>query len=412
MDAQARGGAGSGAEGLVPDRGPPRLLTSRGNRVALLGGARPTYDALERAIDSARRRAWLSIYAFHADSCGRPILTALERAASRGLDVRLVVDAFGSRGLERGLERLVARGAAAAVYRVPRRAGDRWPRLDARNHKKVAVLDSSVAFVGGVNVGDQFLDWRDLHVRVEGPAARDLEAVVLADYVDAGGARSRSAPAEAQRDGTSGGLRESLRTASRVARVDAAAELASTDGDADTGRFDVVTSRVPGQLHGVVHALLESARHRIRLTTPYFVPDRPLLDALLRAARAGVDVEVLTPRRSNWPMANWAGRSFYPALLEAGVRVAEHHEAMLHAKAIVVDSRVAAIGSPNFDARSFHINGEVLCLVHDRAVVAAIERSIEEDRRGARPVDLARFERRPRWDRAVEHTAAIFSRWL
>lgn len=376
MDAQALGGARGARTGGI--------ATSSGNRLTLLTGARATYEALVSAIDAANERVWLTVYAVRPDASSAPILAALERAAARGLDVRLVVDAFGSRGLEPQLAALRSRGASARSHRLVRREGARWGRLDARNHKKVAAIDSSVAFVGGVNIGDQFLDWRDLHLRVEGPAARDLERVVLADHRDAGGPTRND--------------------------VDPIAAGPWVGGEG--GRFDVVTSAVPRAMHELVLGLLDGAKERVRLTTPYFVPDRAMRETLVAAARRGVAVEILTPRRSNWPMANWAGRTFYPMLLEAGVRVAEHHDAMLHTKAIVVDGRVAAMGSPNFDARSFHINGEVLCLLFEPSIVAAIERSIDEDRAGARAVLLSDFGRRSRWDRAVEASAALFSRWL
>lgn len=378
MDGQ--GGARAGRRQGPEARG-HGVATSWGNDVALLRGAPATYAALERAIEAAERRAWLTMYAFRDDRSGAPIFAALEHAARRGLDVRVAVDAFGSRGSERSLGRLRRSGAHTRIVRAVRRDARRLGRPDARNHKKVAVLDSAVGFVGGVNVGDQFVGWRDLHLRVHGPAAKDLEDVVLDDFEERGRA-TRSAPD------------------ARVPRAGA------------RGRLDVVSSHVPGALHRVVRGLLAEAEERVVLTTPYFVPDRQLVSALTHAARRGVHVEILTPRRSNWPVANWAGRTLFPELLEAGVRVAEHPRAMLHGKALVVDGRVAAVGSPNFDARSFHINGEVLCLVHDRDVARGIERAIEEDGQGACAVELGSFLRRSLRERVVERTAALLSPWL
>lgn len=338
------------------------------NRVDLLVGAPTTYEAQLQAIAAARDHVHLEYYIVRDDEQGRRFLDALVEAARRGVYVRLLCDGFGSRQLGKRFFRplLEAGGYVAQFLPIdPIRAA--WT-LNMRNHRKLMVVDGHIAFTGGINIGQQFLQWRDVHLRIEGPAALQLQAIFVEDWYFA--------------------TRWDLTDAAffPVCTPVGSSVLQIVDSGPDT-RIE--------SIHRLYFAAIAAARRRVLVTTPYFVPDRALLVALQTAAMRGVEVRLVVPKHSNHRVTYHAGRSFYEELLSAGVQIHEYALGMLHTKTIIVDGEFATVGSANLDLRSFRLNFELIAVLWDQQTVRQLEAVFAEDLTHTELQRLEDWEGRP-----------------
>jgi cardiolipin synthase A/B len=343
-----------------------------GNRVELLDDYGLALDRLLRDIEAARHSVNLLYYIFAADGTGQRAAEALERAARRGVACRVLMDSMGSRA---ALRKLGPRLRAAGVEVVPllplRVRRSNRVRLDLRNHRKIAVIDGRIGYVGSQNIVDEDanrgLSNEELVARVLGPVVHQLQAVMLADrYQEVGNG------------------------------IDIA-ELFPEPEPAGSSPAQVLPSG-PGHQEGntqqVLVSLIFGARKRVVLTTPYFVPDATFLTAMRTVAARGVEVDLIVSRHSNKPVVQFAQQSYYDDLLSAGVRIHLYHGAFLHAKHVSIDDQVAAIGSSNLDIRSFALNSEVSLLIYDREVVAHLRRIQERYMAASETVTLERWSRR------------------
>lgn len=326
-----------------------------GNDVQLISSYNAAINRLVADIDAARHHVHLVSYIFDNDKVGRCVAGALMRAAARGVKCRVLMDAVGSkRGLRNLAPELNAAGvevhAALPVGVLRRSAG----RFDLRNHRKVAVIDGGIGYTGSQNINEgQFVRGfpnEELVVRVVGPAAAQLQAVFLADHY--------------------------LETKAVLNDKEMFPDLAASGSTI----AQVVPSgpgyrRENGQ--ELLITLLYAARERVVLTTPYFVPDEPFLDAMCSAARRGVTVRLIVSKHANQLLSQLAQRSYYEELLDSGVRIHLYRPRFLHAKHLTVDNDVALIGSANIDIRSFALNSEVNLLIYDAGVVERL-RTIQQ----------------------------------
>jgi cardiolipin synthase A/B len=352
-----------------------------GNAVEVLVGAPASYDALVAAIEAAKDHVHLEYYVFRGDVSGKRVIRALEAAAERGVEVRVLYDGFGSAGLGPSLRALKKKGGKKAAF-FPLDPIRKAATINLRNHRKVAVIDGLVGFCGGVNIGDQFLPWRDVHLRIEGPAVAQLSAVFVEDWFFA--------------------TREDLVAARYVPPLEAVG-----------GSMMQIIESGPDQtleaIHRLYFAAIASAQKRVWVTTPYFVPDRAILVALTTAASRGVDVRLITPSHSNWGVTQHAGRSFYEELLGGGVRIFEYQDGMLHTKTIAVDGRFATVGSANLDVRSFRLNFELIAVLYDEAIVKTMEGLFEEDLAKANEVTLTQWMKRGLGPRLKESVGRLLA---
>jgi cardiolipin synthase A/B len=324
-----------------------------GNRLALLEDAVGLFSRLTDDIEGARHHCHLLFY-IADDSRDDPVThmvcEALLRARRRGVRCRLLLDAAGSRVFLRGEWARTLRAAgvevAAALPVNPIRG--LAARLDLRNHRKLCVVDGRVGYMGSHNLTDPvypgkeaFGDWLDASVRIEGPLVYELQEVFLQDW------------------------------AFNVGKVPADPDLFPATVTAPMG-VGVVASLLPtapslerAPLLDVILQALHVARERVVLTTPYFVPDDSILQAMRSAALRGVEVVLVVPKKGDHGLAQAAGRSQYGFLLDVGVEVREYPGALLHAKTLTMDREFAILGSANLDVRSFSLNFELALLVYD-----------------------------------------------
>ncbi len=326
-----------------------------GHAVQLISAYGEALARLEADIDAARTHVHLLYYIFAPDQVGERIVAALVRAAGRGVACRVLMDAVGSRA---GLIGLAPRLTAAGVEVTAVLPVGMWRRktgrLDLRNHRKMAVIDGLVAYVGSQNLVasscGRGLETEDLVVRLTGPAVSALQVVFLADrYAE---------------------LEQPLPTTGLFPRPAG-------------GASSIVQVLPSGPAYGqanfkqVAQTLIHAARKRICLTTPYFIPDEPFLECLQMAASRGVEVVVILSRHGDNRLVSWAQRSFYAQLLDEGTRLHLYEPAFLHAKHLSIDDEVAVIGSANLDIRSFWLNNEISLLIFDGAVARALH-AVEE----------------------------------
>jgi len=356
----------------------------------LLADGDATYDALVEAIGAAKDHVHAEYYIFSPDAAGARVRDALVERARAGVEVRLLVDASGSSSLSDDFlaPLLEAGGEVARFNRAFGRLGS--PRLfNFRTHRKIVVVDGQVGFTGGVNVSDDHsrrargeAAWRDTHLRIEGNAVHGLQLTFLEDWVFcAPGELPRHAEARQARffpTGPAGG-----ETVQIIA----------------SGPDQAVPAMGP-----FLQAALGGARRRAWLTTPYFVPNEPLLAAVCNAARRGVDVRLLVPRRTDSFLVDAAGRTYHDALLAAGARVHVYGPPMIHAKTAVFDDDLAVVGTSNLDDRSLKLNFEVAAVVYGGALPGRLADLFQADLRRARSRTL--LETREPWPRRLLGSAA------
>ena len=355
-----------------------------GNAVRVLVGAPATYDALLEAIAAATDHIHLEYYIFRPDRTGKRVLDALVEAARRGVKVRLLYDGFGSVGLGPACRPLRRAGGLAKPF-FPLDPIRRAATMNLRNHRKLMVVDGRVGFCGGLNIGDMFLEWRDLHLRIDGPAVAELQKIFVEDWFFA--------------------ARQDLTLP--VFFPEIPKQGATIVQIVESGPDESVES-----IHRLLFAAIASARRTVRIATPYFVPDRAVLVALQTAAMRGVDVRLIVPRVSNHRLTFHAGRSYYDELLAAGVHIHEYVPGMLHTKAMVVDGRFAIVGSANLDVRSFRLNFELMAVLYDPAIIRELSVIFDEDLANTEEVDLAVWRERALVTRVKEGVGRLFSPML
>jgi cardiolipin synthase A/B len=326
-----------------------------GNRVRFLLTGEEDFAELERQILAAKRSIHLATFILSRDATGRRIVDLLARRAAEGIKVRLLLDAVGCLFSSRGFVDPVRKAGGEVGRFMPVMPLVSRGSANLRSHRKIAIFDGTTAIVGGRNIAIEYMGatpsptrWRDFGAVIEGPGAVVLGELFIADWSFV----TRQGP--------------------EAVRADAHAGGAPAKGSAE---IQVVASGpdVPGDpLYEGIVSMIQQAERNIWIVTPYFIPDDVLLRSMIVKARAGCRVTLVVPAKSNHPVTDFARRNFTRELLKAGGHVLLYTGGMIHAKAIVIDDRVALFGSPNFDLRSLFVNFEVGVLVYTEPEIAQI----------------------------------------
>jgi cardiolipin synthase len=362
---------------------------SVGNAVRLYHDTAAAFDALLDAVAAARHHVHLEFYIVRNDATAGRLISLLAEKARAGVEVRLLYDAMGSVHLKgRTLRPLLKSGGKATAF-LPLNPLRSRIQVNLRNHRKMAVIDGGVAFTGGMNIGDEYLGrcpevgyWRDSFLKLEGPAVAGLQRVFVEDWDFACG-EALNGDAYFPEPPEAGG---------------AVVQVVESGPDQE-----VKTIRE------VYFAAILSARERLWVATPYFVPDPGILDALRLASYRGVDVRLLTVLRPDHYLAWHAGHYYFPALLEAGVEVHRYKRGMMHAKVMMADGRWAMVGSANLDNRSLHLSFEAGCVLHSPALVAELEVQFCQDILDSVRLDADTFAARSFAARLTENACRLLS---
>jgi len=349
-----------------------QLPASSAGELRILRDAKEFYPALEKRIQEAKQSVNVEFYLWRGDETGRRFLRLLADAAQRGVTVRLLLDGVGSFGLRRRqLNDFHAAGGRFAWFQSLDPKRGRF-MLNLRNHRKLQIIDSAVAFVGGMNIGREhegldprFGPWRDVQVEAIGSVVRELQEVFADDWFFATGEKIPEQPGPVQ---------------------PAAYPLHVIVGGADRANEPMSKSIV---------SLLHEATTRVWIATGYFVPDDVLLAALELAASRGVDVRLIVAEKNDHQWLVIAGRSYYDELLATGVRIFEYSAGTNHGKIAVADEHWAMVGSANLDYRSMRLNFELNLLFRSPEHNATLARILENDFALSQEIDRAVFARRP-----------------
>jgi cardiolipin synthase len=364
----------------------------RGNRISLLHNGEQAYPAMLQAIRTARKSVHLCSYIFAPDQQGNQFIEALADATRRGLDVRVMIDGIGEKyNRPRLSSMLKAAGVPVARFLPPR-----WLRpnlhFNLRNHRKLLLVDGLRGFTGGMNIGQNHMAAQtnnprrvtDLHFEVQGPVIAHMEDAFTEDWAFVTG----EPPAAGM------------------------PELAASDGGAICRGITDGPNEDLDKLTWILLGAISAAHRRILIMTPYFVPDRAIILALIGASLRGVSVQVVLPGLNNLPFVNWASRAMLWELLQHGVRVFYQPPPFAHSKLLVVDDDYALIGSANIDARSLRLNFEFNLEVYDRDFVTDLSAHFQAAQAEAVETSLAELDARPLTERVRDGLARLAAPYL
>jgi cardiolipin synthase len=352
-----------------------RLPFTGGNDVELLIDGAVTFDSIFAGIDAAQNYVLVQFYIVKADDIGTQLKQHLIAAAERGLRVYFLYDEIGSLGLPGTyLNELRQASVNILPFHSRKGSGNRF-QLNFRNHRKTVIADGHTAWIGGHNVGDEYLgrddsfgNWRDTHVRLSGPAVLGAQIAFVEDWHWA--------------------TEESLDDLSwdPVAAPDAAAHaLVIASGPAD----DVETASL------MYTQAINAATHRIWIASPYFVPDDAIVQSLQLAALRGVDVRILIPEVSDNRLVKLAAYSYFDEVSSTGVKFFRYQAGFLHEKAMLIDDGIGTVGTANFDNRSFRLNFEITVVVADPGFARDVEQMFENDFANSRLMVPGEYDSKP-----------------
>jgi len=364
-----------------------RSPTTGHNRVRLLVNGEATFLAILAAIAGARHSVIVQFFIVHDDTLGQALQQALLERAAEGLHVYFLYDSIGCHALPPAyLERLRQGRVEVQAFAVTRRFVNRF-QVNFRNHRKLVVIDGATAYVGGHNVGNEYLGqkpplapWRDTHIEVAGPAAAILQLSFAEDWYAAAG---------------------KLPQLHRPSKADGGQMVCQVVPSGPADRLET------GSLLFV--EAINAAQRRIWLTSPYFVPDEAVSAALRLALLRGVEVKILIPSRPDHRMVFLASRLYAYEAARAGIGMYTYRPGFLHQKVVLIDEEIAIIGSANLDNRSFRLNFELMVATVDRGFAAEVEAMLERDFALADQLDGARLGRLPLWRRVAMSLARLFA---
>ncbi|XEC95237.1 cardiolipin synthase [Paenibacillus tarimensis] len=366
-------------------------LFTQDNRVEIFTDGNSKFASLLRTIEAAERHVHLLYFIVRNDELGRRLVSLLARKASEGVEVRFLYDHVGSRALPRRFfEPLTQAGGQVAAF-FPSKIPLLNLRLNYRNHRKLAIIDGKYGYIGGFNIGDEYLglakrfgSWRDTHLKLEGGAVQQIQVQFILDWNLSSAAE---VPLELnyfpERSGKSGTV---------------GMQIVSSGPDS-----------VWEQIKNGYLKMIYAAKDTIYLQTPYFIPDESLLTALKLAATSGVDVRVMLPSKPDHKLVYWASSSYLGELLESGARVYLYENGFLHAKTIVVDGTLASVGTANIDIRSFRLNFEMNAFIYDTATASGLKRIFEEDLRVSAELTWRAYQSRTLTLKLKESLARLLS---
>jgi cardiolipin synthase len=385
----------AGVPGLEYDQRPQTLRP--GNRVELLHGGGKAFPAMLDGIRSARSHVHLETYILRSDRTGRSFQEALIERAKAGVRVRVLFDSLGSIGISvRYLRKLEQAGVEWVEFHPVAPWRPRWG-LSRRDHQKILVVDDRLAFIGGLNVGDEYAPepegggWHDMHARVEGEVVLDLARLFRRTWI-LGGGQAIQGPGRSVRG-------EPL-------------ERGPAPGPVLARAIDNYGLRNRGRMHRAYRFAMRRARESIVLMNAYFIPDLRLRRELRNAVRRGVSVRVLVPAASDVWLVQLASRYLYSRLLRAGVRIFEFPERMMHAKVAAIDGLWSTIGSFNLDRRSMFHNLEAGLVLIDGGFAKRLEEEFDEHAARCDEIDLETWLDRPWLEKALEWIAYRFRYWM
>ena len=367
---------------------------SEDNEVEIYTDGHVKFSALMEEIKKAESYIHLQYYIIKPDELFLEMEKELAKKAAEGVEVRILCDSLGCRKMRRkDWKRLKAEGIQTAIF-FPIGFWRYRFRINYRNHRKIAVIDGRTGFVGGFNIGREYLGldeyfgyWRDTHLKIKGSAVRDLQLRFVLDW-------NYAARENLFRNGKYFSIEESAPQAKNKCGI------------------QIITSGPDSRGHSVKNnyiRMIHKAKEHVYIQTPYFVPDEAYLNAIKIAARSGVDVRLMIPCKPDHPFIYWASYSYIGELIAAGVKCYVYDNGFLHAKGMMVDGLVSCYGTANMDIRSFHLNFEVNATIYSREVTEKLEKAFLQDLEACTRITSMLYAKRSLWIRIKEQVSRMLS---
>ncbi|WP_425352467.1 cardiolipin synthase [Alkalicoccus urumqiensis] len=366
-------------------------VLTKDNEIDIFNTGQRKFDQLIADIDAARDHIHLQYYIFRHDNLGKKLIRHLTQKAREGVKVRVLYDELGSRKLRRRhFKALTEAGGEVGVF-FPSKVAMINLRLNYRNHRKLTIIDGRTGYVGGFNVGDEYIgssrrfgDWRDTHLRICGNAVDPMQTRFILDWNQA----SKSRPI----------AYEARYFPMKQPAGNAAVQIVSSGPDSDWEQIK----------NGYIK-MITDARESVYIQTPYFIPDQSLLDALRIAALSGKDVRIMIPSMPDHPFIYWATLSHIGQLMNSGVSVYIYQKGFLHAKCVIADRRVSSVGTANIDLRSFRLNFEVNAFIYDHETSEKLAADFEQDMMYSDRLTPEKYARRSKMIRFKESISRLLS---
>lgn len=363
---------------------------SMDNKVELYFSGKDKFDDLFKSIEKAEKFIHMEYYIFKKDNLGTKVIEALTKKAKEGIEVKLLVDGMGGRTLtKRFLKPLRDAGGEVAVF-FPPFVPLMNVRINYRNHRKICIVDGKEAYLGGLNIGDEYLGyskklgkWRDTHIKVKGSAISTLQWRFFLDW----------------------------RFATKKEIGNCLSYLPEENGDNNVGMQIVSSgpdSKWPSIKDGYLK-MISNAREKVFIETPYFIPDDSIFEALKLAGLSGLDVRVMIPNKPDHPFVYWASLSYIGELLEAGVKFYTYEKGFVHSKVVIMDDFVSSVGTANLDIRSFKLNFEVNAFMYDESINLKLSERFLSDLVDCKEITLEEYKKRPRFVMVKESISRLLS---
>ena len=359
------------------------------NSVKILTNGDEKFPEMIKDLKRAKHHIHLEYFIIKNDEIGNKIKNILIKKAQEGLEVRVIYDSVGCWHIGRKYLRDLEDAGVQTFAFFPVLLPILSEELNYRNHRKILVIDGKIGYVGGLNIGDEYLGkkrlgfWRDTHIKIKGEAVQGLQRIFLNDWAFVSKENitdSREYLPESKEYGSS------------------MIQIASSGPDSDWFA-----------IHQAYFTMINCATKRIWITTPYFVPDEGVMLGLKTAALSGVDVRIIIPNKPDHFFVYWATQDNIEELLESGVKVYQYKKGFIHAKQIMVDGICASVGTANFDVRSFEINFEVNAFLYDVEAIAQLEKDFNKDIENSEGIELDNFRKRKWYRKFLEATARLVS---
>ncbi|WP_082759768.1 cardiolipin synthase [Abyssisolibacter fermentans] len=365
-------------------------LFTQNNNIEVYTDGKVKFDNLLKAINEAKEHIHIQYYIIKNDGLSKKILYALIKRAKEGVEVRLLYDAMGSRLISRKLLKKLDEAGGKTVAFFPSKIPYVNLRVNYRNHRKIVIIDGKYGFVGGFNIGDEYLGlnkrlgyWRDTHLKIIGEAVYSLQSRFLEDW----------------------------RYASKEKFDNLSKYFKNADHKGDAG-IQIVSSGPDSEQEQIKYAYLKmiySAKKSLYIQTPYFIPDGSFLEALRIASLSGVDVRIMIPDKPDHMFVYWATYSYIGELLKAGVKAYVYNKGFLHAKTFVVDGKICSVGTANVDIRSFKLNFEVNALIYDREVSENLISVFKDDIKNSSEITKELYKNRSKIIKIKEAISRLLS---
>lgn len=360
-------------------------------RTKALTNGNETFNHIFGEIEKAEHHIHLEYYIVRHDEVGSKLKDALIKKVKEGVEVRFLYDSVGSWKLSKAYIKEMQQAGIDVVSFLPVKMPFLNNKVNFRNHRKIIVIDGTVGFVGGLNVGDEYLGkneffgfWRDTHLMVWGEAVRTLQMIFLQDWYYMTGENIVK--------------KEYMTPSVKLEEHEGGVQIIAGGPD---NKWEVIKN--------LFFSMITSAKDSIWIASPYFVPDEDILSALKVASLSGVDVRLLVPKRPDKKIVFYASRSYFLELLEAGVKIYEYEEGFMHSKIVIVDYELASIGTANMDMRSFHLNFEVNAFLYRTRSTQKLVDEYERDLKVSHEIIMDEFNNRPFRQKLYESMSRLLS---